>query len=86
VWVIAVTEDKELFDGIFVSSDWERRKSLYFIDADLLIGVFREIGEENIVEVAMAADNNGERYISQVISAADRANGISLPRFGKASR
>src|SRR5262249_40702763 len=53
VWAISVTEDGELFDGIFVSSDRERRKSLYFIGADLLIGLFREIGEEDIVEIAM---------------------------------
>ncbi|MCW2882189.1 MAG: hypothetical protein JWQ95_6289, partial [Sphaerisporangium sp.] len=39
-------------------------------------------GEEDIVEIAMSADENGERYISQVISNADRANGIRLPRFG----
>jgi hypothetical protein len=78
VWAISVTEDEELFNGIFVSSDRERRKFLYFIGVDLLVSLFRDIGEEDIVEIAMAADSKGERYISQVISAADRANGIRL--------
>jgi hypothetical protein len=83
--VISATEDEELFDGIFVSSDRERRKYLYFIGADLLIRLFREIGEEDIVEIAMSANSSGERYISQVVSATDRANGIRLRRPGEAS-
>jgi hypothetical protein len=79
-WIISATEEGELFDGVFVSSDRERRRFLYFIHVDLLIGLFREVGEEDIVEMSMSADENGERYIAQVISATDRANGIQIVR------
>ncbi|WP_157756109.1 hypothetical protein [Nocardiopsis dassonvillei] len=80
VWAISATEDEELFDGIFVSSDRERRRFLYFVHVDLLVKLFREIGEEEIVETRMSADENGERYISQVISTTDYTNGIRVPR------
>jgi hypothetical protein len=72
VWRISATEEDELFDGIFVSSDRDRRKCLYFIGVDLLIGLLRDVGSEDIVEFAFRADANGERYITDVVSARDR--------------
>lgn len=64
IWMISATMDNE-FDGIFVSSDRQRRRSLYFMHVDVLIALFREVGNEDIVETTMARDSNGEtQYIS----------------------
>jgi hypothetical protein len=75
VWHFSVDEEEELFDGIYVSSDRERRKYLYFVHVDVLVGLFHTIGSEDIVEYVLRADGNGERYITDVVSAQDREAG-----------
>ncbi|WP_041784155.1 hypothetical protein [Micromonospora sp. L5] len=84
VWRISVTEVGSLFDGIYVSSDRQRRKFLYFVSAEVLIHLFREVGEEDIVEYALRADAKGERYIVDAISAKDVARGHRLSSPGSA--
>jgi hypothetical protein len=62
VWMISATTNGE-FDGIYVSSDRQRRRSLYFMHVDVLVALFRTVGNEDIVEMTMSRDENGEmRY------------------------
>lgn len=64
VWMISATEGDD-FDGIFVSSDRQRRKSLYFIHVDVLISIFREVGHEDIFEIELSRDDAGDiQYLS----------------------
>jgi hypothetical protein len=64
IWMISATTDNE-FDGIFVSSDRQRRRALYFVHVDVLIALFEKVGNEDIYETAMARDSNGElQYVS----------------------
>jgi hypothetical protein len=73
VWALSATEQEELFDGIYVSSDRNRRKSVYFIAVDTLIDVFRSVGVENVAEIAMARDKNGDMQYVQVPTDAESA-------------
>ncbi|WP_146174637.1 hypothetical protein [Umezawaea tangerina] len=66
-WVISVSEDAELFDGVFISSDHQRRTCIYFIDVDTFIRMFREIGDEQIVSAEMSLNTHGEMDWTNVI-------------------
>jgi hypothetical protein len=68
VWMISVTMD-DVFDGIFISSDWQRRKSLFHINVDELVGLFRAVGSEDIVSVRMRRDRHGEMQYTEVVAA-----------------
>lgn len=67
IWMLSADATGAL-DGVFVSSDRERRRGLYFFSLDLLTGVFTDVGEEDIVEIQMRADERGERQIVRVIA------------------
>jgi hypothetical protein len=60
VWSLSATDPGNEFDGIFVSSDRNRRSCLYFISIQTLIKVFRAVGSEDIVYSQMQRDEHGE--------------------------
>jgi hypothetical protein len=66
IWGIAAEEGGGLA-GIYVSSDRERRRSVYLVDVDTLTDLFRSIGHEDIVEIEMRRDQNGEMQYTRVI-------------------
>lgn len=66
VWHFAVTEDSGMLDGVYVCSDHKRRKTLYKIPIDSLIGLFSGVGVEDIYRMDIRADANGERYVAHV--------------------
>lgn len=84
VWALSATEQEELFDGIYVSSDRNRRKLVCFMAVDTLIDVFRSVGVENVAEIAMARDKNGDMQYVQVptdaASAARKTNTVNPVR------
>lgn len=64
VWMLSATEDHpHLFDGVYVSSDWARKRYVYFIGADSLIRLFRAVGLDDIVSTQMQRDVNGDMHI-----------------------
>jgi hypothetical protein len=66
-WMISATEDDQ-FDGFYVSSDRERRSSLYFVAIDLYIELLRAVGSETVVSITMGRDKKGEMHIISVMS------------------
>ncbi|MEU2353671.1 hypothetical protein ABZ599_12010 [Streptomyces misionensis] len=66
VWGFAAGEDGRGLGGIFVSSDRKRRKCLYFLTIDMLIDLFRSIGEEDIYHIDMRRDENGEMHYTRI--------------------
>jgi hypothetical protein len=64
VWMLSATEEPpHLFDGIYVSSDWGRKRSVYFVAADTLIALFRAIGHDDVVYSQMQRDSAGDMQI-----------------------
>ena len=51
VFVVITAETGRGFAGVLVSSDRRRKKCLYQLDADPLIGLIRQAGEEELVEI-----------------------------------
>jgi hypothetical protein len=70
-WTIACDEHGGL-GGIFVSSDRARRKTLYFVDIALLIVILREVGYDDVVEMQMKRDANGQVQVVSLIGADTR--------------
>lgn len=66
VWMISATTLGK-FDGVYVSSDRQRRRCLYFIHVDELIRLFKAVGAEHIVEFTMRRDDNGEMQYTRII-------------------
>lgn len=64
VWMLSGAEEPpHMFDGIYVSSDWERKSRVYFFSADTLIKVFRAVADDGIVRSEMLRDENGAMHI-----------------------
>ncbi|GAA1029778.1 hypothetical protein GCM10009565_62350 [Amycolatopsis albidoflavus] len=68
VWVLSADELTGLFDGVFVSSDRERKKYLYFIPLGVLISLFRDAGEEDVHTIIMERDKNGNMHFIEKIA------------------
>jgi hypothetical protein len=64
-------EGEYLFNGYFLSSENERGKHCYFLEASTLISLCRAIASENVVGVDMRRDPDGVMHISRVISSTD---------------
>lgn len=60
VWSLSAAEDAaQGFDGVWVSSDWASKTCLYFISAETLIGLFRAVGLDDVVEVQYQRGGDG---------------------------
>ena len=70
-WTIVRYEPGGL-GGIFVSSDRARRKTLYFVDIVLFIVILREIGYDDVVEIQMKRDANGQMQAISLLGADTR--------------
>jgi hypothetical protein len=66
-WSISADERGD-FDGVYVSSDRQRSKALYFMDINTLIELFRDVGSEDVAGIEIIANEQGERYISRVLT------------------
>lgn len=67
IWGFAAREDEFGLEGIFISSDRQRRKCLYFLPLDTLVELFRSIGEEEIYSVEMKRDETGEMHFTRIV-------------------
>lgn len=68
-WMLSATETRpHRFDGIFISSDFDRRKAVYFVSVDVLVNVFRAVDSDDVLSWEMRADENGERQITRVLA------------------
>ncbi|KAA0971301.1 hypothetical protein FQ154_20510 [Paeniglutamicibacter gangotriensis] len=59
------------FNGVFVASEHERYKHVYFFPLDAITALCRKVAAEDIVGVDMRRDKDGLMQISHVISSAD---------------
>jgi hypothetical protein len=50
-------------DGVLVASDRERRDFVYLIDVDTLVTLFRDVGDDYIIERRMRRDSTGEMRV-----------------------
>lgn len=64
-------EGSYLFNGYFLSSEKERMKHLYFLDAATLVALCRSIAVEDVVGIDMRRDADGVAHITRVISSTD---------------
>lgn len=69
-WLVS-GEETGMFDGIYVTSDRDRTRYLYFIHVETLIGTFRRTGKDDIVEMKMKRNKKGERIFYDLLSAED---------------
>ncbi|GAA3329332.1 hypothetical protein [Paeniglutamicibacter sulfureus] len=60
-----------LFNGVFIASEHERYKHVYFFSLDVLTTICRKIATEDIVGVDMRGDKDGQMQITSVISSTD---------------
>lgn len=59
------------FNGVFIASEHERYKHIYFFPLDVIIALCRKIAVEDIVGVEMRRDKDGLMQITRVISSTD---------------
>ncbi len=59
----APEENVPLLDGIYVASDRSSRKSLTYIRVDELLRVFRKVGDDDVVSLAMRRDADGRMQV-----------------------
>lgn len=48
------------FRGIYVSSDFDRRKGAYFFSVDVLTEVFRRVARDDVIRAEFRRDDRGE--------------------------
>ncbi|MFF1741137.1 hypothetical protein [Streptomyces mirabilis] len=67
IWGFSAGEGGRGIDGIFVSSDKKRKKCLYFLSLDMLVDLFRSVGEEDIYRIEMRRDATGEMKYTRIV-------------------
>jgi hypothetical protein len=65
--MVSATE-QGAFNGVFVSSDRMRQRSIYFISVDMFVGLLRAVGSEDIVAIHMERDTSGQMRVVQVLN------------------
>jgi len=70
-WSWLVHGDDRIVDGIYVTSDRDRSRCLYYIEIETLIEVFRSVGKESIVSMKMKTNSHGERIFYDLRSDID---------------
>jgi hypothetical protein len=60
VFASSFSDDNHL-DGLFVASDFDRRKNLYKIDIEVFVELLRHVSEEDIVSSSLRPNAKGER-------------------------
>ncbi|SFO49970.1 hypothetical protein SAMN05660359_03875 [Geodermatophilus obscurus] len=63
VFVLAAGDDGSALDGVFVASDRERRRAVYWVGLADLIEAFRRVAYEDIVHVEFRMNERGEREL-----------------------
>ncbi len=66
VWAINATEDTNLFVGVYVASENERAKHLYFVPVGSVIDLCRKVASEDIGEVQYQRGTDGVMRIVSV--------------------
>lgn len=64
VWMLSATEEApHRFDGLYVSSDRASKRHVYFFAAKTLVDLFREVGQDDVVDMRMQRDSDGIMHI-----------------------
>lgn len=72
VWMLSATEHRpHRFDGIFVSSDWAKKRHIYIFDVETLVRVFRGVGSDDVVSIRYRQDEQGWHF--------DKVSNAELP-------
>ncbi|MEU7381382.1 hypothetical protein AB0A91_15540 [Streptomyces sp. NPDC042207] len=67
IWGFVAGQNGVGLDGIFVSSDKKRKRCLYFLSVDMLVDLFRSVGEEDIYHIEMRRDETGEMKFTRIL-------------------
>jgi hypothetical protein len=65
-WIFMLSasdQEPSYFDGIYVSSDRERKQCVYFVPVGTLVDLFRAVAADDIVELHTKTDAEGVRHI-----------------------
>lgn len=68
---VSISSEMHYLNGVFVVSEIERRKHLYFFALDSIIEICRKIAKEDVVCVQMRRDAEGLMQIYRVFSSTD---------------
>jgi hypothetical protein len=60
------------FNGVFVASEHERHRHIYFFPLGTITALCRKVATEDVVAVDMRRDEDGLMQITRVISSTDR--------------
>jgi hypothetical protein len=67
VFTFSCDESTELLDGVYVSSDFDKGKFLYRVEARDYIKVCRDIGDEDVYSKTMTRDEDGQMRVVEVL-------------------
>ncbi|MDI3424152.1 hypothetical protein [Streptomyces luteolus] len=73
IWGFAAGKKGNGLGGIFVSSDRKRKKCLYFMSVDMLVDLFRSVGEEDVCHIEMRRDEVAEMKVTRIVGRSDSA-------------
>jgi hypothetical protein len=67
VLTFSCDESTDLFDGIYVSSDYDRDKLVFLVRATDFIALCRDIGMEDVYSKTYARDDDGRLRVTEVL-------------------
>ena len=59
IWTLSIAEVRTI-DGLFFSSERDRKKAVYWVSMDALIGLFSSVAYDNIVTWSAKRDEHGD--------------------------
>jgi hypothetical protein len=76
LFVLSFTEIDRRFDGVFIASDKQRRRSLYFVEIDVIVGMFRTVAEQPVVSMKLERNADGEMSYTRLLAPMDIDAGL----------
>lgn len=64
---ISCDESTELFDGAYVSSDFDKGKFVYLVRAADYIALCRDIGVEDVYSKSYRRDSDGQMRVIEIL-------------------
>lgn len=89
VWILSADESGVGFDGVYVSSDRDKARSLLLVPLAGMLDLFRAVGDENIIGFQFRVDpETGEQtvrnFTPETIHLMDRRpGGLSVEQIGR---
>ena len=82
VWLLSASEEENLFDGVYVASEKERDKHVYFLPVASLIDLCRQVAVEDIGSIEYRRGPDG---VMRIVSVKDVEPGWN-PLQGKSAK